>query len=641
MSSAFMKNIELADSFSNLVWEQEMGNSSSPYLKMNWVEMFGAFNRCIESNQSCTQPAQTTVIPAPTGTGKTLSMEYYASQLDESVGVLIVTFLTDEADEIAKNINKWSENNKAESFHSKKRVNRSGLKDYQVLVITHNELQASVDRLNRLGEENRLNQLYAYQDGKRGLIIIDEAIDNVIATELKMKDVNALLSALESHQRVAGINEDVKEDIDGLNALMRVFAEAREVLEVPYDAEGPGLSSIGSPIQIASIRDRMLSDHSIVLEASQRLISDKAFYKSISTYDENTSAKLMSIIDSIGSIMTADWAYYYVDNYGDPQIRTARSTRLNDISCVVLDATSISNSYYDLQDNITICNLSDKVRNYTNTTIHTSTNWTTGKDLCTEDKAFQIIREIEDKHPFADGNVALFTHKELRNVIEEKHSDTIEQIKVRLGHFNALTGVNDYASCNVLYVFGLLHKPAPVYTDLHALSTRGLDCFNDDEDVKQERQSLEYTLMASDVVQMINRVSCRRVIDGKGNCPETDIYLTLPNNKSLTSIILGAIKAQMPGVVIEQDWEFNPQPSKRRGPRSKYDELVIDFLQNDTRVEISFSDVSKALDMKKGVVDSFRGRLRVQQDNDLFITTLFQNGVQIEKKGTGWVFIKN
>ena len=83
-------NVALAKAFEGRVWIGEFENATSPYLAMTWVAIFDAFSKAIGLNSSDTNPSKRIVIPAPTGTGKTKSMCYYASQLDEILIVILM-----------------------------------------------------------------------------------------------------------------------------------------------------------------------------------------------------------------------------------------------------------------------------------------------------------------------------------------------------------------------------------------------------------------------------------------------------------------------------------------------------------------------------------------------------------------------
>ena len=62
-------------------------------------------------------------------------------------------------------------------------------------------------------------------------------------------------------------------------------------------------------------------------------------------------------------------------------------------------------------------------------------------------------------------------------------------------------------------------------------------------DVRREMQRRQLTVS---VIQAVNRVRCRRVIDGDGNCPPTDVFIVLPHGAD-GDAILGHLQEEMPG----------------------------------------------------------------------------------------------
>jgi hypothetical protein len=172
---------------------------------------------------------------------------------------------------------------------------------------------------------------------------------------------------------------------------------------------------------------------------------------------------------------------------------------------------------------------------------------------------------------------------------------------------------------------------------LHALSDRGLECFEDTDEVNKERIKLENTLVTADVIQMINRVSCRNVIDSEGNCPNTTVHMLLPNNAGLSKTILDSIQKEMPGIDIKP-WDFVLKTSKKPGKKSKYDEDFLKELPKDYNESIPFSIIADKLDMRKKVRETFRGRL--QDDDDSLSIMLKNASVAFVKKGKSWMLTK-
>ena len=630
-------SLQLSIGFRSSIWEELCGDTASQYLAKEWDIIFGIFQLCIDSNSSGIDNSMRFVIPAQTGTGKTLAAAYFASTLPKETGMLIVTFLTDEADRIKKYINKWSGEGRAISYHSKlmykDRVHRSEFKNHQILVITHNEFKASVDRHKRHGKDNRIKQLYAYKDGHRDLIVIDESIDNIISNKVDQRDVRTILGKLQ------GLPNDTKkhllEDIDALSRLEHMFEEAEFSLLIGE----PPLPSKGQKIGIKEIQ-KELEEQNFSFARARALFKSGEMRKYDATYTTDVQNKLEKILDGIDALMEADWAYYYLDTKTNTaQFRTARSTQLNNSTSVILDATSSVNHYYSLHSDVDICKLiSDKVRSYQSVTLYVSKKQATGKvDLCgtnIKEYAEAIINRVTNDNTFQDTKVAIFTHKRLEEKIDSKYKSELEDIQI--GHFGNLQGLNTYKDCNVLYIFGLPYKPEPVYTDLHALSDRGLDCFEDTDEVSKERTKLENTLVTADVIQMINRVSCRNVIDSEGNCPDTTVHMLLPNNAGLSKTILDSIQKEMPGIVIKP-WDFVLKTSKKPGKKSKYEELFLKELPKDYNESILFSTIADKLNMSKKVRETFRGRLQVDEDS---LSIKMKKASVAVKTGRRWMLTK-
>jgi hypothetical protein len=66
--------------------------------------------------------------------------------------------------------------------------------------------------------------------------------------------------------------------------------------------------------------------------------------------------------------------------------------------------------------------------------------------------------------------------------------------------------------------------------------------------------------LSTSVVQAINRICCRRVIDEQGRCPVSDVYILLPMNWQ-GAAILDDIQTNMPGIDVVP-WDFEPDGPK-------------------------------------------------------------------------------
>ncbi len=123
------------------------------------------------------------VLQPPTGTGKTQGTSLFAAlQADlnqtstRPVGILIVTRLIAQADEVRDTINALSASGRAAiAKHSENKVTLAEAADFDVLVITH---QAYVSAVSDQG--SRFSDLISWRGGLRLLTIIDEALANSI-----------------------------------------------------------------------------------------------------------------------------------------------------------------------------------------------------------------------------------------------------------------------------------------------------------------------------------------------------------------------------------------------------------------------------------------------------------------------------
>src|SRR5262245_21011962 len=75
------------------------------------------------------------------------------------------------------------------------------------------------------------------------------------------------------------------------------------------------------------------------------------------------------------------------------------------------------------------------------------------------------------------------------------------------------------------------------------------------------RQALNRGQLTTDLVQAVNRVRTRRVVDGEGNCPFTNIFLWLPDGATGDAVYEG-LRAELPNV-FEFPWPHTPVASKR------------------------------------------------------------------------------
>jgi Fe-S-cluster formation regulator IscX/YfhJ len=616
--------VQLTKSLISL-WEGEYKNISSKALELSWSSIATSFNRCTTLNSNGVLPPKRIVVAAPTGSGKTALMVQYASQLDITVGMLIVTSFIDEADKIVKDVNKHSNSDKAIAFHSDSDYWRKDdeLKNHQILVITHNQFVGATDRSqNEVGiDRSKIHKLYAYLSRNRDLVVIDESIETIQSVNVEYSDIHQLITHLKGYVDHKDFDEgsslDPDNDLKLLKRLVKFLDESKQKAgsrsELPIDS---------------SYLIRYLDGCTLTLLASKKLNDNGK----LSHGNRDVKRRIGETINNIKTIMGAEWLYYTIK---DEALRTARDTLPDTVSTVILDATSSINHYYNVHSDIEKVDLPSDIRNYQNLELFLSVGQKTGgsdlaKDLNLKAHAQLISNEIDK--PFNKDKIAVFTFSKLEDKVKEILSKSDLDNIIELNHFGNLNGKNEYQNCNTLYIIGTHFMPKYVTTNTHALSLIGhIACFNDDPKTKQERLLLEYTNISANIIQAVNRISCRNVIDSYGNCPPTKVYLTLPDNDNLSRNIVDSIKLQMPHVQIKE-WDFVLLQASRRGTKGEFEDLFMKEIKQLTG-SIKFSSMVKDLHLNGKKIttkqkEGLRNRLTTPKHNDPIIQVMKECGVR-------------
>ena len=127
-------------------WTQTLRMPSSSPLRSLWQKMGNVFERTIIDNISeC--DARWKVLQPPTGSGKTQGACLYSAMQAKRnrdalgnlkpVGVLLVTRLIKQADDLAAQVNVMAGANVAVAHHSKSETDADDIGRYDVLVVTH------------------------------------------------------------------------------------------------------------------------------------------------------------------------------------------------------------------------------------------------------------------------------------------------------------------------------------------------------------------------------------------------------------------------------------------------------------------------------------------------------------------------
>jgi hypothetical protein len=156
-------------------------------------------------------------------------------------------------------------------------------------------------------------------------------------------------------------------------------------------------------------------------------------------------------------------------------------------------------------------------------------------------------------------------------------------LKLSVGHWGAVDGKNDWKDCEVAVIFGLPYMdPRRAINNVFAVQGPQDDTWLKSPIYKQHTNVLHVMMqrqLSVSVIQAINRIRCRCVIDTEGRCPKADAYIVLPKDWR-GDAVLDDIVANMPGIKVAP-WDFEPDGPKVYAPRSNSASAGVIALMRD------------------------------------------------------------
>ncbi len=597
---------DFSDSYS-IKWIEEFHNVSSKSLRDSWSTLATAFNDCIIDNKDG-RDARRLVVSMPTGSGKTTGLAHYLGMLPEDTKAVIIVFFTDSADELENTINQ-SNPGKAIAIHSKNGTKLTDISEHQVLIVTH---------------AHYLNHMYKDHLEQRDLVVIDEAIDLLQEYRITNPGLRRLRTVFES---VINPGYDVKDSIDKVIGMLETSKQIQEQINnINNDYKEAFKGSDDDSPPSLSRREHLLKSmgiaEGICFDDLREIIRKKDCSQILTTRSNSfgeASLKqvLLEDITSIENILKG-WFYYYGSNLDTSSLNTA-SIKLPNKSVVVLDATATTNYLYKMFSDVTLYPSEEKARSYSNVDLYLAKGFSTGKSsLMTnpQTSAGSLLENLRLTIPNTS-KVLIVTHKGLGGSLASYEMP----FDYEVNHFGNLTGKNDWQDFDTVVIYGLMHKPEEFHINRQA--TSGKDDFINIDD-NYARKKLISTDLASEVIQAINRVRCRKVIDEEGNCKKTNIYLTLPPGE-LGADILSSVRRVMVNINIK-DWVFNSSFTGASPKRSSYIRPIILHVSarmGEGVASVSSADVRSSLGIPSSSYDD------IVRTNG-FIRALSEAGLKLE-----------
>lgn len=565
-------------------WTETLENVSSAALRLTWRQLGEAFNKNIlqePDNPFSIDRNDWDILSPPTGSGKSQGAMIFCSLLSyldfmQHPGTLIVTRLIEDCEKMAEEINHYGnpDRHTAIAFHSKQdKVQMSELYMYPVIVITHRAYELALDYLGAgagIADTFKLFHEYLSPKRKRRLVIIDEALDVVEHNKCTLDGLRATAGVISAKLRDQFPNE--------IKAIEHVIS----ILDEYHSSQGKQPDQIYSKKPLA-LTNKALPD----LTAFRKAFSEK--FTGVFTLMKKDPKTLEAVrkqhdvrLRGLNALFRS-WQYYSKVESKDA-LNTARLLVPEDVKgAVVMDATAMSNVVYQVFDKAKVIKPPEGTRNYKNVTLHVSKGHKVGKRFMeshTKKLCNELMVELE-KTIKPSQSCLIVTHKGV-----SPHLDTYTpSFHKDVTHWGRTTGSNQWKDFDTCVIFGIPYRP-PTWPINTYFACKGIASdkwlqneearkYNGHKDIKA---SLATGQLVVDIVQAINRIGCRKTIDSNGNCPESHVYIMLPDNEQATEIING-VRREMPGIKVES-WNYTVQEGKqKRSRRSNYESGLLTFLE--------------------------------------------------------------
>ncbi|WP_456822726.1 hypothetical protein [Bradyrhizobium sp. USDA 4502] len=546
------------------------------------------------------------ILQPPTGTGKTQGTCVYAAmQADlnreaegtslKPVGILIVTRLKDDADNIQNTVNALAGRAVAVANHSGSYATTEQLHASDVVVITHTAF-IKAKRETKGRDWKTWDRLVSWRGGERHLTVIDEALANVVdESNATTENLGLVISLIPPELRSAfpqqvGVLEQV-------HRVLVAFADSDDHASPMALIWGEG----GAPVAV---------DFTPFVLAMSALPYDKIVYARSNTKDRTRLAE--RVAETIAAVQTCLEQFAYYSRSGDwHSINTASlAVPLDAPGPVVLDATARANFLWDLfEERHDPIPVPSHARDYSSVTLHVARGGAVGKNTMTDriNERLPRIKKGLEEAIGPERAVFLCVHKDVEAVITKKAKNGgkswVEKLPFRecsVGHWGAVDGRNTWQDCDTAVILGLPYLPQTWATNMFcALQGAQDDKWLQSPEWKQYknvRKEMEQRQMSVSVIQAINRICCRHVIDCEGHCPPADVFIVLPKD-AMGDAVLDDIRADMPGIKVT-GWDFALDAPKEKKPRVGSSHVrLISYMETQDAGPVSLSIIQRDLQL--------------------------------------------
>jgi hypothetical protein len=617
-----------------------LGNTPSPALQSLWGTMTSTFALAITA-----QDNKWRVLQPPTGTGKTQGLCLYGAMTilknctsTMPIGILVVTRTIQQADEIVATVREQVPTDLAhrvEAKHSARKSSIFALHQADVLVITHAAYLLAFEGIHR-EEYGRWSDYTNWEHGRRRLTIIDESLSGVVEeNQVKAEHIRQVLGYIGTDLRRAFAGA-----VQALELMLEVLGQMEERVAARRTAGEP---SYGQKIVWRAIQDgRATFSETFAMgplrEAMAKLPYDNLALRKASSADRNRIAKHVDDTLRDCEAVMRRWAYYYQKGR-DATLNSSRLLIPSDLpGPVVLDATATQNFLWTLlETRAEVISTPKDARSYRNVTLHVARvteGIGKGKMKETGKKRIPRVLNAVERATSPVRKVLLCAHRDIKHIAVNAEPDFTTY---SVAHWGAIDGKNDWHDHDTAIILGMPYRDQVWSTNLF-FALQGLQ---DNDWIAEPRwgkyadihREMQRRQLSVSIIQAINRVHCRRVIDAEGNCPPTDIFIVLRDGDE-GDAILDHIREEMPGIVVKK-WDFELDGPAERVRRGSSHNALLTLMENRLPGEIAMSQIRSELGLTDEGLKELRKVLR--DDSHQLTRALTEMGVSYvsTKRGRG------
>ena len=618
------------DRFS-LRWTEEFGMPVSEPLRGLWRTMANTYQQSIIATAQ-DLPSRWRVLQPPTGSGKTMGAVVYSGLQSERnataepdvtpIGIMIVTRLKAQADEVVSDINAYVGRQVAVADHTDHRAAPEQLEASDVVVITHAAYTSAKQTLSGVST-GRWHRLTHWRGGRRLLTIVDEALANVVEhSHLNLDELSRVIGHITHEVR--------KSHSAGVEALETL----RECM-LSRAGENDGFG-VGTSLAWEAGCSPVTADLSGLRADMRRLPYDKLIGKD----DEKERQRLANRFDkTLASAEILLDQYAFITRQGaEHSLNSSVLTVPMELpGPVVLDATAGVDLMYDLmEDRADIIPTPRGVRDYSNVTLHVARTERIGKAAMEElagPRFAALQADLSQRLP-PERKVLFCVHKNVEHLVPTQADLGVTEAEAV--HWGAVDGSNAFKDFDTAVIFGLPFRDSVWGTGVF-FALQGVQCddWHDNPTWKQHenvRELLQRRHLTASVIQAVGRVRLRKVIDERGRCAPTDVFIVLPKGERGNEI-LAHIRQELPKVAV-QSWDFEPDGPKVRVNRPGLpQERLITFMSNRNPGRTSMNVIGREFGLKPQQRKDLQKVLR--DENHATTLALKTAGVTYGSEGKG------